>query len=155
MESIEIYGLTYRIRWESGETRANTIRFRAGSISEAARAAVGHLRYLTEGSEQFWIGDEPPRKGILLECSIHCEIIGEIYDDGFCSSLPLVPFIAYDGRDANYLSKGRYFGGEHAYLLANAGRFEDFVEAFVVNDVIAGSVAIPMSALQTNPFAEA
>lgn len=94
------------------------------------------------------MGEEPPRKGNLLSCSIHCEIIGEIHEDGFCSSLPLVPFIVYDGKAAKYLSKGRYFRLEHAHLLADAGRFDDFVEAFVADDVIAGSVAIPMSELR-------
>jgi hypothetical protein len=153
MESIEIYGLSYSIRWDDGGTRLHTIRFQAESIEHAARAAVRHLRSLTEGCEKFWLGDEPPRKGTLLGCSIHCEILGEIHEDGFCSTLPLVPFIAYDGKGAKYLSKGRYFRGEHAHLLADAGRFEDFVEAFVADDVIPGSVGIPMSALQPSDAA--
>lgn len=152
---MEIYGLSYSIRWEDGETRSNTIRYQAGSIQDAARAAVRHLRSLTEGCEKFWLGAEPPRKGTLLGCSIHCEIIGEIHEDGFCSSLPLVPFIAYEGKVAKYLSKGRYFRGEHAHLLADADRFEDFVEAFVADDVITGSVAIPMSELQRSEAAAA
>lgn len=151
MENKTIYGITSTLRSESdGSLRSHTMRYLAASSDEAARAAARYVRFLTLGSSTFPYSDDlSTPKASLVECQVFCEILGEVYEDGDIGTLILKPFLVFTPSEARYIPQGMYLRSKGAYRLSSPGGFSDFVEAFVANEVIEGSVAIPMSELQS------
>jgi len=150
MGSITVYGMTITLRSESdGSIRAHTVRYLSDSPDEAARAAARHVRFLTSGSDIFPLPDDHSMKAHLVDCRIFCEFLGEVSEGGHLGTLTLVPFIEYSPSAARYVPRGRYFRSKSAFQLAAPGSFDDFVEAFVANEVIDGSLEIAMSVLQS------